>query len=269
MSSDERRIAVVLTGGTPENRDIWILDSARATRTRFTFDPADDNAPVWSPDDLRIVFQAIRDGANSTLRQKRVDGTSNEETVVPPGVTGPLVPSHWSPDGQHIAYMQGVVGSFAYDLWTLPLSSDRKPVPLVRTPFGEGNATFSPDGRWIAFQSNESGTPQIYIQPFPATGGKVMVSKDGGWQPAWRRDGKELFFLSLDGGMMAASIDTAGQAGVPAQLFAVSTFSNPFVANRQYAVSKDGQRFLVNVLPQLSRTQPLTVIVNWLSGVQK
>ena len=271
MSPDERRVAVVVSTGMPENRDIWILDVARGTQSRFTFDPGDDNAPVWSPDNLHIVFQALRDGTHSTLRQKRTDGTTNEESVLPPDASGAYVPTHWSADGRHIAYMHGTVGSLAYDLFALPLVDDRKPIALVKAPFSEAHATFSPDGKWVAFHSNESGQAQIYVQPFPPTGGKFMVSKDGGWQATWRRDGKELFFLSLDGRLMAASIDTTGpfQAGVPTPLFPVSTFPNQLISNRQYAVSADGKRFLVNVIQQASRTMPFTVVVNWLAAVQK
>jgi Tol biopolymer transport system component len=271
MSPDERRVAVVFGSGTPENRDIWILDAARGTQTRFTFDPGDDHMPVWSPDNLRIVFQAIRDGSGLSLRQKQVDGTTSEEAVLPPGVSGPVQPTDWSTDGRHIAYAHNPGTGFSFDLWALPLFGDRKPFPLVKTPFGEANATFSPDDRWLAFQSNESGQPQIYVQPFPATGGKFMVSKDGGWQPMWRRDGKELFFISPDARMMAAAIDTTGQfqAGIPTALFPVSTFPNALAPGWQYAVTKDGKRFLVNLVQRPSRTIPLTVVVNWLAAVQK
>ena len=185
-------------------------------------------------------------------------------------IAGALTPTHWSPDGRHIAYMIAT-GGFGFDLAAFAVTGDRKSFPLAKTEFFEGHASFSPDGRWVAFQTNESGNTQIYVQSFPASEGKLMVSKDGGYHPAWRSDGKELFFLSLDGRMMSATIDTAGElrAGVPTPLFPISTFSNPLLITRQYAVAKDGKRFLVNTVPQVSRTTPLTVVVNWLAAVQK
>jgi Tol biopolymer transport system component len=271
LSSDDRRIAVTVSAGVPENRDISILDVARGTQARFTFDPGSDSSPVWSPDNLRIVFQAIRDGANSSLRQKRVDGTTNEEAVLPPDVPGPAQPADWSSDGRYIAYNQGVASSFSFDIWVMPLFGDRKPFPVVTSQFAELNARFSPDGRWIAFQSSESGQSQVYVQPFPATGGKFMVSKDGGFQPAWRRDGKELFFVSPDARMMSALIDATGEfhAGIPTPLFPLSINLNSLIGGRQYGVTKDGTRFLVNAAQQTSRVTPLTVVVNWLDAVQK
>jgi tricorn protease-like protein len=153
----------------------------------------------------------------------------------------------------------------------MPLFGDRKPFPVVTSQFAELNARFSPDGRWIAFQSSESGQSQVYVQPFPATGGKFMVSKDGGFQPAWRRDGKELFFVSPDARMMSALIDATGEfhAGIPTPLFPLSINLNSLIGGRQYGVTKDGTRFLVNAAQQTSRVTPLTVVVNWLDAVQK
>jgi Tol biopolymer transport system component len=204
------------------------------------------------------------------LRHKRLDAAA-EETAFPEASAGPAVPTDWSLDGRYIAYAHNPGTGFFLDLWALPLFGDRKPFPLVKTAFGELNATFSPDGRSIAFQSNETGESQIYVQSFPVAGRRLNVSKDGGMQPVWRRDGKELFFISADGGMMAAPIDTAGEpeARMPTRLFNVSTNTNPLLSGRHYAVTKDGKRFLVNVIEEASRTMPLTVVVNWVAAVQK
>jgi Tol biopolymer transport system component len=182
-------------------------------------------------------------------------------------------PTDWSADGRYVASArtQGTAGSS--DIWALPLFGDRKPFPLVQTPFTEMNATFSPDGRWFAYQSNESGQTQIYVQPFPPTGGKFLVSKNGGAQPGWRWDGKELFFLSPDSRIVEAAIDTTDQfqAGIPTPLFTVATTAgaNAGELGRQYAVTKDGRRFLVNVIQEQSTAIPLTVVVNWLAAVQR
>ena len=268
LSPDERRVAVVLTSGTPENRDIWILDAARGIQTRFTFDAGDDNGPVWSPDNLRIVFQSTREGS-AAMRQKRVDGTTNEEPLLAAGAGGAPFPTDWSADGRYVLYGGTQVTAGSPDIWALPLFGDRKPFPLVQTPFAETNAAFSPDGRWFAYESNESGQLDIYVQPFPPTGGKFQVSKNGGARPVWRRDGQELFFLSPESKLMAAAIDTTAQfqADIPTPLFTITTIGSS--GSRQYAVTKDGRRFLVNVIQEQSTATPLTVVVNWPSAVQK
>jgi eukaryotic-like serine/threonine-protein kinase len=153
----------------------------------------------------------------------------------------------------------------------LPLLGERKPSASLATNASEVDARFSPDGKWIAYSSSESGQPEVYVQPFPATGAKFQVSQRGGARPAWRGDGQELFFLSLPGDvrLMAARVETAQtfHAGAPVPLFSVSTIGT--AGNSQYGVSRDGKRFLVNTLPQQSTVAPLTVVVNWLSGVPR
>jgi Tol biopolymer transport system component len=269
LSSDERRVAVAFASGTPENMDIWILDAQRGT-IRFTFDPGLDAAPIWSPDDLNILFQASRQGFPQ-MRQKRVDGTNDDEPLLlASGAGGATFPTDWSADGRYVAYVGRAPGIAASgDLWALPLFGDRKPFPLVETPFTELGAVISPDGRWFAYQSNEGGQSQIYARAFPPTGATFQVSKNGGLQPMWRRDGKALFFLSPDSKMMAAAIDTTGQfqAGIVTPLFPVTTATTTSSGGRQYAVTKDG-RFLVNVV-QPATPLPLTVVVNWLAAAQK
>jgi Tol biopolymer transport system component len=267
LSSDDQRVAVVYTSGTPENRDIWIMDAQRGMQTRFTFDVGTDNAPVWSPDNLRLLFQGTREGS-SGLRQKRVDGTIKEEVLLTLGAGA--APSDWSAGGQYITYFTQGTGGLT-DIWALPLFGDRKPFPLVQTPYNERNAVFSPDDRWFAYQSNESGQMQIYVQPFPPTGGKFQVSRNGGHQPVWRPDGRELFFVSSDSTLMATAIDTAGGRfdADPTPLFTVATIANDAAFGPQYAVTKDGQRFLVNVIQQQTRSTPLAIVVDWLAAVQK
>jgi dipeptidyl aminopeptidase/acylaminoacyl peptidase len=193
-----------------------------------------------------------------------VSGAAADE----PLLTGPqLLPTDWSSDGRFIAYGRNTGGSPG--IWILPLAGDRKPVAFAETPFSERNAAFSPDGRWIAYQSSETGQWQVYVQPFPRTGGKSLVSINGGEQPTWRADGKELFFLGPDSKMMVATIDTTREfeAGVPQALFS-STASN-ISTTRQYAVSRDGRRFLVNARSEPAAATPLTVVVNWLATIQK
>ena len=153
------------------------------------------------------------------------------------------------------------------DIWALPLFGDRKPFPIARLQFAETLATFSPDGRWIAYTTNETGQPNVYVQPFLRAGGKYRISPNGGRNPHWRADGKELFYLAADGAMTAVTIDAteAVAAGLPKTLFPAGAVS----ANQAFSVTKDGQRFLVSTRPQDAASTPLTVIINWTSTLQK
>ena len=279
LSPDETRVAVALGTGGPENRDvwrnnlrsdIWIIDIARNLKSPLTLDPGRDRLPVWSPDGLRIAFAGERSGVVS-LRQKLVDGTGADEVLLEsPESNLRISPTDWSRDGRYIAY--SLQGSFPLrlDVWALPLFGDRKPFPIAQTEAIENAAVISPEGQWIAYTSNEAGTQNIYVQPFPEGGAKRQVSRDGGGQPVWRPDGKELFFLRPDGTMMAAPIERTGRfdIGVPQTLFPAIHPSALTLGARQYAVMKDGQRFLINIRPQQSSVTPLTVVVNWTATIQ-
>jgi eukaryotic-like serine/threonine-protein kinase len=273
LSPDERRVAVTMATGSPPNGDIWTIDVARGVSSRLTFDPALESLPIWSPDSSRVVFQSLRI-PDAGLRQKLASGTSDDGLVFKAegGTLGVPVPADWSRDGRFIAYDFQTGTSAGSDIWILPLSSgDKRPYPFVQGPGPDTNAAFSRDGHWIAYQAFDSGAPQVYVQPFPPTGGRFQVSKESGLQPQWRGDGKELFFLANDGSMWAAPIDTARefQAGLAQRLFETGAAAP---GRRQYAVTKDGQRFLVLVPRSSERNaspEPLTVVVNWLAGVQK
>jgi hypothetical protein len=159
-------------------------------------------------------------------------------------------------------------GSTGNDLFLLPTFGDRKPLPFLNTQFNESEGKFSPDGRWIAYQSNESGRNEVYVAPFPGPGGKWQVSTGGGLQPRWRRDGSEIFYIDPRGNVMAAPVNGKGSSfeiGVIKQLFAART--KPI--RRSYDVSADGQRFLINTLPEQMMSAPITVVVNWTAGLKK
>jgi Tol biopolymer transport system component len=259
LAPDDRHVAVSLAAGTPQSRAIWIFDLQRGAMSRLTFDAVDDTSPIWSPDGSRVAFQSVRKGEPS-LRQTLVSGTAKDELLVAGSM---VVPTDWSPDGRFITYNS--LGG----LWILPVDGDRKPFALARTSFTERNGAFSPDGRWIAYQSSEGGQQQIYVKPFPPTDRKYLVSIDGGEQPTWSGDGKELFFLAPDSRMMAATVDTTRQfeAGTPRALFVVPALGPS--SFRQYAVSKDGKRFLMNLRDERATATTLTVVVNWLTTIQK
>jgi eukaryotic-like serine/threonine-protein kinase len=261
LSPDERRVAVAMTTGSPPNRDIWILDLARAdTATRLTFNPGQDADPIWSPDGSQIVFNSNRSGAWNTGYQRAADGGSDDVPVV---TMGRLFDSpDWSHDGRFIVFT-GAGKDDTNDLWTVALQGDRKPSPFLQTPFREDSPAFSPDDRWIAYNSDASGRFEVYVRSFPGPGGQFQISRNGGWAPRWRSDGKEMFFLALDGTMMAVDV-TPGkelQAGVPHALFPTRLVKGS--DRHVYAVSRDGKRFLLRVDDERQELVPITVVLNW------
>ncbi len=264
LSPDEHRVAVSLQTGTPANRDIWLLDLTRAgAASRLTFDPGQDGVPIFSPSGGDVAFGSTRSGPWNIYMKPAAGG--QEVLVRESSSTNYL--TDWSRDGKLFVYSEAV-GTTGLDLFVLPLA-DKKPVLLLQTPFNEDHPVFSPDGKWIAYESNESGPVQVYVRPYPASSAQYMVSRNGGAMPQWRNDGKELFFLSLDGTMMSADINTTSnfEAGVPRTLFPTGV---AFTGNRrQYAVAKDGKRFLVIVPEQRTSPAPITVVINWLAALQR
>lgn len=267
LSPDGTRMAVSRNQGN--NSDIWLVESARAASTRFTFDPARDFAPVWSPDGTRIVFRSERSGVGD-LYQKPASGAGSDEVLLKS--PEPKIPDDWSPDGRFLLYSASDPKT-QEDLWVLPLQGDRQPVPYLKTDFDEVQGQFSPDGRFVAYRSNESGRSEIYVQPFPLTsggGGKWMVSRGGGTQPRWRRDGKELFYIVKDQAVMAVDVSTspAFKAGIPQALFERTVL--PADRDFRWDVSADGKRFLLNTVEAETSTSssPITVVLNWQAGLK-
>src|SRR5512143_2963052 len=267
ISPDGRRTAVTVFDSALKTRDLWIFDLARGLRTRLTFDPAEENTPIWSPDGSRIVYSMLV-GGTLELYQKATDGTGAAEVLL--ADHRHKLPACWSPDGRFILYMVDNGAPTEWDLWLLPLFGDRKPFPFLQTPFNETQGRFSPDGRWIAYVSNESGRYEVYVTPFPGPGGKWQISSGGGsshfmW-PRWRRDGKEITYLSPDGVLMAAAVNAHGvkfESGKARPLF------TPRAAGRwPYDVAPDG-RFLVNTAVGRPAWAPLTVVVNWRAAPRK
>jgi eukaryotic-like serine/threonine-protein kinase len=250
--------------------DIWLLDFARGVRTRLTFHQSVGSFPIWSPDGNRIAFAG---GTTlDTLYEKSASGAGEEkELLKKPGDV--LLPTSWSRDGRFLLYNTNNASGNLADLWLLPLEGDRKPLKLLGSPFSEGQARFSPDMRWIAYASTESGRSEIYVRPFVAAGpsgpalgeGKWQISKDGGTWPKWRGDGKELFFRN-SASPMAVDVSANGaafQAGVPTRLFAAP-------GNTDWDVTADGKRFLIVTSPQQRNTQtPLTVVLNWQADLKR
>jgi eukaryotic-like serine/threonine-protein kinase len=271
LSPDGTRAAV--RGGLIQDRgDLWLLDFARGVRTRFTFRQSPGSAAVWSADGSRIIF-AAGNTLLDTIYEKDSSGTGEEKELFKKA-NEIKVPSSWSSDGRFLLYSTADTPRTGVDLWVLPVEGDRKPVLLLGTEFDERYGGFSPDMRWVAYDSNESGRFEIYVRPFNAAGssgpslgaGKWQVSKDGGTQPNWRADGKELAFRAPNGSPVAVEVDGAGpafKAGIPKQLFAAP-------ANVGWDMTADGKRFFMAALPNQKATdEPITVVLNWQAELKK
>ncbi len=215
-SPDDKRVSAYIWDYQSHNADIWITDFTRRLKTRFTFNATFEVNSVWSPDGSRIIFDSNAEGAFN-LYQKATSGAGREEILLRSG--NDKNPNDWSKDGRFLLYQENGGQETRLDLWILPLNGDRKPTSFLQTEFNEGDARFSPDGRWVAYVSDESGASEIYVRPFQELGGqsakaaqagKWQVSISGGDSPRWRRDGKELYYFSADNKMMAADIAVKG-----------------------------------------------------------
>lgn len=263
MSPDGKYVALDKTDTTNDNTDVFIYDLARSTLRRLTFDPGIDAVPVWSPDGSRIVFGSSRD-RNFGIYVKPADGSQPERQLVPTSGVDSLA-LDWSGDGQNLLYLSEP------DLWVYSFA-DSKSRLFLKAGASLNNAKFSPDGKWVAYSSNESGRWEVYVTSFPDARGKWQVSTNGGEQPRWRGDGKEIYFLSLDAKLMAASVDTKTEfeSGTPTVLF--QTDPRERVATTEvfiYDVSRDGQRFLVNTNYTNGTAHPMSVVLNWKSEMKK
>lgn len=263
LSPDGRRVATDQTDPDGRKIDIWIHEPAQGASTRLTFDPGADQTPIWSPDGKQILFFSnLRLG--NQLHLKNADGSGSEEDVSDFG-TVVFTPWDWSRDGKNILFGKG------NELWYIS-RPERVTKPLLQAKWTVRNAQFSPDGRWIAYASNESGSMEIYVSPFPSGTGKWQVSSGGGQEPRWRQDGKELFYLSAEGKMMAVAVATGAsfKAGSPAALF--QTYRRQpvsFLDVFSYDVSGDGQKFLIITKVDEANAAPLSVLLNWASEIEK
>ena len=262
LSPDGRTIA--LGRNLNGNVDVWLQDAARGSLIRLTTDPRIDNFPVWSSDGSRVFFESYAGGRAGDLYEKAVAGSDGQQLVL--STPDAKFPTDCSRDD--IVLFETLDRRTGFDLWALKLAGDRKPFAVVRTDADERNGQFSPDGKWIAYESNETGRFEVYVQAFASAGRKIPISTNGGVQPRWRADGQELFYLTLDNRLVSLAIRSQGDTVEPGQttpLFATQVTTLFGVSGMQYAVSRDAQRFLIasSARGPDANTSPIAIVLNW------
>ncbi|MFI5182561.1 MAG: protein kinase [Thermoanaerobaculia bacterium] len=279
LSPDGRRVAVEVIDRVSNNRDIWTFDvTGQEPPTRVTFDPGEDYTPVFSPDGNRIAFSSFRKGI-WTIFQKKLAGSEEEEAIASGSSSAPargsgtgryIAPgskflTDWSRDGRLVAF-NGSTAETSDDMWVLSVAEGMAS-PFLVTPAMERDTVFSPDGRWAAYISSESGRSEIYVRAFPGPGGKWQISTAGGIQPRWRADGKELYYVAPGGWLTAVPVRTnpSFEKGTPQALFQTRGRRTNIA---QYDVFPDGQRFIVNTVIVEKSGSPLTLVQNWLAQVK-
>jgi hypothetical protein len=263
LSPDQGNVVVAMTDNATAQPDLWVLGVARGTMSRLTSDPATNWFPAWSADGGRVIFGSNRLGVTTPFQ--KVIGGGQEEPAAESVFRGASAtsPVDISSDGGLLLYTQ--LTTRGYDLGVLTLTGERKASTFLGTAFNEVQGRFSPNTRWVAYASDESGTFEVYVRPFPASSGQTLIPIAGGTQLEWRRDGKELFYISADGKLTAVPVTTDGatfKAGTPRGLFDVEVPepNPPFPTD--YAVTADGQSFLLNTV--VDQPSPaLTVVLNW------
>jgi hypothetical protein len=266
ISPDLRMVAAERIDPRTGTGSLWSIDIARAVASRITPDPSWNLVPRWSRRGDRIAFGSSRVGA-SDLYLTRADGTGGDSQVLKtPALT---YPTDWLPGDTAIVF-DSISGPTAADIYMIPLSGDRTPKALVQTTFSERSGRVSPNGRWLAYVSNESGNPQVYVRPLDTDAGRRQISRGGGSQPRWGRDGKELYFLSETGRIMAVDVTVGADtftASIPVEL---PVQAEPDVTGWRYTydVADNGRRFLL--IKSMTRDQPppITVVVNWFAALR-
>jgi serine/threonine-protein kinase len=251
-------------------KDLWLCDLKRGTERRFTEGKGPPWFTAWTPDGRRVVYNLHK---NDTLNLywKPVDGSAPEEVLVDLGMM--LQPGSFSADGELFAFQSSDDPETGFDLWVLPMTGDNSPEPFLQTDANELHPVFSPDSRWLAYASNETGQYEVYVRPYPGPGGVMVVSSGGGFEPVWGPDGSEIFYRSVNGRRVTAvAFDLRNgrrRVGNPELLFE-GDFANGFTYGRMYDISPDGQRFLMvyQEEPPPPPTQ-YNVVLNWFGELKR
>jgi Tol biopolymer transport system component len=268
ISPSGDRLALEIDDPQSGQGDLWVRDLARNVSSRFTFDAADDAAPLWSPDGKYIYFSSDR-SAGKGIYRKPASGAGQAELVYASEVYAAA--SSISSDGRHMAFHRQSGGETGWDLWILPLEGEGggEAYPFLETSFVEVRPVFSPDGRWIIYDSNESGRREVYALQFPGPGGKWQISTEGGSEPSWSADGSEIFYLSADLKLVRVDVETGETltVGLPEALFEARV--HPSIQRNRFLAARDGERFLL--LRSLGRDSifPTTVVLNWAATLRE
>ena len=274
VSPNGKLLAASMLDDKTGNIDIWMTDLARGARSRVTADGGFNSSPIWSPDSTQLLFRTFQKVVE--FHQKSAAGGGSEQTVlsyrtvqasgIPTNNT--LIDTDWSPDGKNILFTVENPSSGS-DVWVLPQTGDKKAVNFLTSPADEMHGNFSPDGRLVAYTSNDTGKYQVNVQTLPLSDRKWQVSTSGGYEPRWRADGHEIYYLSEDRKLMAVEVGTGPSFGIPKALFQTQVQPGVTRNHTHYVPSRDGQRFLVNTLSADASPTPITIVMNWAARLKK
>jgi Tol biopolymer transport system component len=273
LSPDGRTLAIGRSTISRTPYNIWLLDLSRRAFSRFTSDELLNLYPVWSPDGRWLLYNSVV-GKNeyNNLFLKSANGAGEIQRLT--NVETYHVPYSWSDDGRYRLYAE-MSPSNSWDLWIQPTAPGEKPFPFLSSPATEVQGRFSPDGKWIAYTSNESGTDQVYVQAFegrPASGARLLISPGFGRQPRWRGDGREIFYLAADGKLMAVAVKPTGtslELGAPVPLFDARSAPVASAARYNYDVTRDGRQFYILARDENEKAIPVTMLLDWEGGLKK
>jgi len=267
LSPDGTRAALSIVAEQPAQRDIWVRDLSRGVSSRLTFDPGDELAPAWSPDGNRIAYAAFRGGEMHCYVRSAWGGGAEDSLGRTPGFYE--APFGWS-GAANLLTIAHINSMNQWDVWAMPPEGRQPPRPLQQSPFNEIGGRLSPDGRWLAYVSNESGRDEVYVVPHPGPGPKVQITTAGGSVPQWREDGKELFFQGTNQGILAVDVraGTTFEVGAPKALFTIALTEGVYRGYR-WAVSRDAQRFLVNTPFGGVAAGRFIVVTNWTTELRR
>jgi len=259
LSPDGRRVVTEIADSATGNVDLWIHDLERGTASRFTFDPGNDYGPAWSPDGDSIIYTAAGEDGLSLIR-KAASGTGATEVLLKSESN--ILAGQVSPDGRFLTYMTSG-GETSWDILAMPLDGSGEAFPLLASEFVEVRPSFSPDGKWFAYNSNESGKMKVYVRQFPGPGGQWQISTDGGSEPVWSADGREIFYIDSGRNLVSVPVATGTtlEAGLPETLFDPPIY--PVTQRERYVVTRDGGRFLMLSTTSGVSVRPTTVVLNW------
>jgi Tol biopolymer transport system component len=258
LSPDGRRLAAGILDTASGNLDLWIYDLERGTASRFTFAAGNDAGPLWTPDGQDLIYTTV--GDDISLLRKSVTGTGAPEALLTSDRN--LMAGDISPDGKFLLYMTSG-GETSWDIMALALDGSGETFPVLDSEFVEVRPSFSPDGKWFAYNSNESGKIEVYVRQFPGPGGQWQISTDGGTEPMWSADGREIFYIDSGRNLVSVPVTTGAtlEAGLPETLFDPPIY--PVTQRERYSVTRDGQRFLLLSTTSGIAVRPTTVVLNW------